>query len=113
RAAGLSAGEPVAELHRICSDWKHPFRAEFNEYSIPTMLERLIALRAAAEGALAGVASKPVPEKEAERAKAPEAAIEPEIEKKTVPEKDHELSAQLNPGPRAAQPKAPQRSAAP
>ena len=62
-SAGLSATEPVAEMHRICSDWKHPFRAEFTEYSIPTMLERLIALRGATETALAKAAAKaPSPE---------------------------------------------------
>jgi len=113
RAAGLSAAEPVAELHRICSDWKHPFRAEFNEYSIPTMLERLIALRAAAEAALAAVAAKPAPEKEVKPAKVPELAIAPEIEEKPAQEKEHDLSVQFNAGPRAAQPKGPQRSAAP
>jgi hypothetical protein len=115
RAAGLSATEPVAELHRICSDWKHPFRAEFNEYSIPTMLERLIALRAATEAALAAVAAKPAPEKEPVPAKVPEFAIPPEIEKKPAqePDKDSEMSSQFNAGPRAAQPKAPQKAAAP
>jgi hypothetical protein len=113
RAAGLSAAEPVAELHRICGDWKHPFRAEFNEYSIPTMLERLIALRAAAEAALALAASKPAPEKEVKPAKAPEFAIAPEMEEKLAQEKEQEGFAGFNAGPRAAQPKAPQRSAAP
>ena len=113
RAAGLSAAEPVAELHRICSDWKHPFRAEFNEYSIPTMLERLIALRAAAEAALAAVASKAAPEKEVKPAKVPELAIEPGIEEKAAQEKEQDLSMQFNAGPRAAQPKAPQRGPAP
>ncbi|HKM90221.1 MAG TPA: hypothetical protein VJX29_06380 [Candidatus Acidoferrales bacterium] len=112
RAAGLSAGEPVAELHRICSDWKHPFRAEFNEYSIPTMLERLIALRAAAEAALAAVAAKAAPETEVKPAKVPEFAIAPEIEEKPAQEKEHDLFAGFNAGPRAAQPKAPQRGAA-
>jgi len=58
RPAGLSGSEPVAELHRICADWKHPFRAEFGEYSIPTMLERLIGLRASAEAAVAAGPSK-------------------------------------------------------
>src|SRR5208282_4079501 len=113
RAAGLSAAEPVAELHRICSDWKHPFRAEFNEYSIPTMLERLIALRAATEAALAAVASKPAAEKEPAPAKVSQIAIEPKIEPKPAQEPEHELSAEFNAGPRAAQPKAPQRGSAP
>ncbi len=102
RAAGLSATEPVAELHRICSDWKHPFRAEFSEYSIPTMLERLIALRAAAEAALAGVAGKAA----AEAGKAQDVAVEAEDEK----EAENDLSVQLNPGPRAARPEASHRS---
>jgi hypothetical protein len=53
--AGLGAAEPIAELHEICRDWKHPFRAEFSEYTVSTSLRRLIALRAAAEQALAGV----------------------------------------------------------
>jgi hypothetical protein len=113
RAAGLSAAEPVAELHRICSDWKHPFRAEFNEYSIPTMLERLIALRAAAEAALAAVASKPAPEKEAKPARVPELGIAAEIEEKPTEEKEQENFGGFNAGPRAAQPKGPQRGAAP
>ena len=105
RTAGLSATEPVAELHRICSDWKHPFRSEFSEYSIPTMLERLIALRAAAEAALAAVASKATIEPE----KAEEPAPEPEEEK----EPENDLAVQLNPGPRAAHPQTGHRSTAP
>ncbi len=107
RAAGLSAAEPVAELHRICSDWKHPFRAEFSEYSIPTMLERLIALRAAAEAALATVASKAAAEPE--KPQAPAQAAEAETEK----EQEHELSVQLNPGPRVGQPQSSHRGSAP
>jgi hypothetical protein len=103
RTAGLSATEPLAELHRICSDWKHPFRAEFSEYSIPTMLERLIALRAAAEAALPGVASKTAPEKQSEPVKAVEPEKEPEVD----------LSVELNSGPRAAQPKSAHKGAAP
>ena len=113
RAAGLSAAEPVAELHRICSDWKHPFRAEFSEYSIPTMLERLIALRAAAEAALAGVAGKAAAEAEIsqEPAHAPEAeaAAEPEAEK----EAENDLAVQLNPGPRVGQPQGAHRGSTP
>ncbi len=107
RAAGLSAAEPVAELHRICSDWKHPFRAEFSEYSIPTMLERLIALRAAAEAALAGVASKAPAEAE----KSQEAVHAPEAGSEKDPEQD--LSVQLNPGPRVGQPQSSHRGATP
>jgi len=99
RTAGLSATEPLAELHRICSDWKHPFRAEFSEYSIPTMLERLIALRAATEAALAGVAAKAAPEKQPEPPKAAEPEKEPEAD----------LTVEFNRGPRAAQPKAAQK----
>jgi len=111
RAAGLSATEPMAELHRICSDWKHPFRAEFSEYSIPTMLERLIALRTAMEAALAGVAAKAPAEaaKSQEPAQEPAHAPGPEAEKE--PEQD--LSVQLNPGPRVGQPQSSHRSSAP
>ena len=111
RAAGLSATEPMAELHRICSDWKHPFRAEFSEYSIPTMLERLIALRTAMEAALAGVAAKAPAEaaKSPEPAHEPAHAPEPEAEK----EPDQDLSVQLNPGPRVGQPQSSHRSSAP
>ena len=75
RAAGLSGSEPVAELHRICADWKHPFRAEFGEYSIPTMLERLIGLRASAEAALASLPARPAEGKSAPAA--PEGAESP------------------------------------
>ena len=105
RAAGLSGTEPVAELHRICSDWKHPFRAEFSEYSIPTTLERLIGLRAAAEAALAGVASKPAAQAE----KAQEPAQEHEHES----ESEHDLAVELNPGPRAAKPVTTHRASSP
>jgi hypothetical protein len=105
RAAGLSATEPVAELHRICSDWKHPFRAEFSEYSIPTALERLIALRAATEAALAGVASKPAAEAEK--------AQEPAAEHGSEREPEHDLAVELNPGPRAAKPVTSHREPAP
>jgi hypothetical protein len=89
RAAGLSGSEPVAELHRICADWKHPFRAEFGEYSIPTMLERLIGLRASAEAALAAAPAKPAAEPAAEPADSP--AFEPNF--------------------RVTQPKAPEKNA--
>ena len=105
RAAGLSATEPVAELHRICSDWKHPFRAEFSEYSIPTMLERLIALRAAAEAALTGMASKTAPDAEITEP----AAADSHTEK----EPDNELAVELNRGPRAARPEPSHRGSAP
>lgn len=118
RAAGLSAAEPVAELHRICSDWKHPFRAEFSEYSVPTMLERLIALRTAAEAAITNVAGKAAPEpKKPEKAGEPLsggiplAEMESESESEKEPEQD--LSVQLNPGPRVAQPAGSHRGAAP
>src|SRR5271168_1188937 len=123
RAAGLSAGEPVAELHRICSDWKHPFRAEFNEYSIPTMLERLIALRAATEAALALAASKPAAEEEAKPVKtsaaapgpatASKPAAAPETEEKSEEQKELDLTVEFNKGPRAAQPKGSHRGTAP
>ena len=105
RAAGLSATEPVAELHRICSDWKHPFRAEFSEYSIPTTLERLIALRAAAEAALAGIATKAAIEADAQET----AVAEPE--NSTEPGAD--LAVELNRGPRAARPEPSHRGGAP
>ena len=113
RAAGLSAAEPVAELHRICSDWKHPFRAEFSEYSIPTMLERLIALRAAAEAALAGVAGKATAETEKSQEAAPAPEAEPEAEPVTKQEPEQDLSVQLNPGPRVGQPQPSHRGSAP
>ena len=113
RAAGLSAAEPVAELHRICSDWKHPFRAEFSEYSIPTMLERLIALRAAAEAALAGVAGKAAAETEKSQEAAPAPQAEPETEPVTEQEPEKDLSVQLNPGPRVGQPVPSHRGSAP
>jgi hypothetical protein len=88
-SAGLSASEPVAEMHRICSDWKHPFRAEFTEYSIPTMLERLIALRGATETALATVAARPAAQAVAEQSVQPavqapvQAAVQPAVQQST------------------------------
>jgi hypothetical protein len=91
RAAGLSGSEPVAELHRICADWKHPFRAEFGEYSIPTMLERLIGLRASAEAALAAVPPRRAAVQTAEPAE----------------------SLSYEPGFRVTQPKPAERNAAP
>ena len=105
RAAGLSATEPVAELHRICSDWKHPFRAEFSEYSIPTTLERLIGLRGAAEAALAGVAIKTAVETNHPEPPAAEPAGEHEEE--------NEFAVEPNPGPRAARPEPSHRGGAP
>jgi len=119
RAAGLSVSEPVAELHRICSDWKHPFRAEFSEYSVPTMLERLIALRAAAETALAGVASKAAGEaeklQEAEPRTAPGGPLVPQADSdpESGKEAEQELSVNLNPGPRVAKPQSTYRGGAP
>ncbi|HUJ41738.1 MAG TPA: hypothetical protein VLW54_14445 [Candidatus Acidoferrales bacterium] len=104
RAAGLSATEPVAELHRICSDWKHPFRAEFSEYSIPTTLERLIGLRAAAEAALAGIAKKTAE---------PGAAEPPAAERESDGEPGGDLAVELNRGPRAAHPEPARRAGAP
>jgi len=123
RGAGLSAAEPVAELHRICSDWKHPFRAEFSEYSIPTMLERLIALRASAESAMAGVAAKAAHEAEPDLEKlqgmapAPEllpfTEQEPEETQDEEKEPENDLSVQLNPGPRVGQPQHSHRGSTP
>jgi len=142
RIAGLSASEPVSELHRICSDWKHPFRAEFSEYSVPTMLERLISLRKATEAALAAVAAKAAQEPPAPAAAPPPAAKAPvtaappksavlhgglqaELEKEEGagreaqpkaeedPDSEMDLSVDFNSGPRAARVKTTDRHASP
>jgi hypothetical protein len=49
RKAGLSAQEPVAELRRICHEWKKPFRAA---YSAAVNFQQIISVREAVEAAV-------------------------------------------------------------
>jgi hypothetical protein len=53
-AAGLAAEQPVAELRRMCQDWKKPFRAA---YAAGQGFAGLVAIRTAVETA----AAKPLP----------------------------------------------------
>ena len=47
--AGLSAEEPLAELRRICDEWKKPFRAA---YSAAVNFQQIISVRDAVEAAV-------------------------------------------------------------
>jgi hypothetical protein len=47
-SAGLSAAEPVADLRKICHEWKKPFRAA---YSAGNNFRQLVEVRAAVEDA--------------------------------------------------------------
>ncbi len=80
--AGLSTDETVANLRRVCAEWKKPFRAE---YSGGQAFRQLLVIRELLEQALA----KPLPPKPAER-KPPaaeaktQAAVIPPLQKEII-----------------------------
>ena len=86
RGAGLSATESTAKLLQVCESWKQPFRMDKTDYALGPTFERLLAIRAAVEEALAQPQPRPsaetiVKDGEAKAApslpKAPEAAVPP------------------------------------
>ncbi len=72
--AGLSAEEPLASVHRVCHDWKTPFRAP---YAAGKPFEQMVALYEILDAAMAAPYQEPEP--------APVAA-EPQPEMPQVPE---------------------------
>ena len=61
RRAGLSAAESTARLQQICQEWRLPSQRDYSELSVARAFERLLAIRADAEEALAVAQGKTVP----------------------------------------------------
>lgn len=61
RTAGLTAEEPIARLLQVCQEWKQPFRGDYTESTIRQNFAQLLALRAAADVALARLVSGAAP----------------------------------------------------
>lgn len=61
RRAGLSAAESMARLQQICQEWRLPSQRDYSELSVARAFERLLAIRADAEEALAVAQGKTAP----------------------------------------------------
>lgn len=61
RRAGLSAAESTARLQQICQEWRLPSQRDYSELSVSRAFDRLLAIRADAEEALAVAQGKAVP----------------------------------------------------
>ncbi len=66
KQAGLSSAEPVQKIMQIAKEWKQPFQGEYNERTVSSAFDKLLALRSIVEQAaeaLRGGAAKsgPVP----------------------------------------------------
>lgn len=61
RRAGLSAAESTARLQQICQEWRLPSQRDYSELSVSRAFDRLLAIRADAEEALAVAQGKSAP----------------------------------------------------
>jgi hypothetical protein len=59
RRASLSAAETIPQLRFFCETWRQPFQNDYTQSSVSHAFERLLALRADLEEALAKASAKP------------------------------------------------------
>jgi hypothetical protein len=105
--AGLSSTEPVARLGRLCAEWKQPFAGSYSETSVGHSFGKLLAIRAAVEGAAQQGKPQPQP------AAAAKVSAPPEKSSANKPAKPATAAPPNAPAKNAAVPPAESVKAAP
>ena len=59
KPAGLSSAEPIQKILQIAKEWKQPFQGEYNERTVSSAFDKLLALRAVSEQAVQTLRSTP------------------------------------------------------
>jgi hypothetical protein len=59
KPAGLSSAEPIQKILQITKEWKQPFQGEYNERTVSSAFDKLLALRTIAEQAVHSLRSGP------------------------------------------------------
>jgi len=78
KPAGLSSTEPIQKILQITKEWKQPFQGEYNERTVSSAFDKLLALRAISEQAVQTLRSGPP-------VSAPAAAKPPAAQKAAAP----------------------------
>ncbi|MBZ5526927.1 MAG: hypothetical protein LAN71_03360 [Acidobacteriia bacterium] len=59
KPAGLSSAEPIQKILQITKEWKQPFQGEYNERTVSSAFDKLLALRSIAEQAVQSLRAGP------------------------------------------------------
>lgn len=100
KQAGLSSAEPVQKIQQIAKEWKQPFQGEYNERTVSSAFEKLLALRSIVEQAVdslrdGAAKSAPVPEKPGPAQKGQPTAAQPAAKLKAAPTADIGIEASM------------------